>query len=47
MLPIESLGLSAKQWQFLSAPDRYIKASKRSDRPLVSREHAAAIPDGA
>ena len=35
MLPIESLGLSANQWQFLSAPDRYVKASKRSDRTLV------------
>jgi hypothetical protein len=35
MLPIESLGLSAKQWQFLSAPDKYVKASTHSGRPLV------------
>jgi ERCC4-related helicase len=35
MLPIELLGLSANQWQFLLAPDRYVKASGRSDRPLV------------
>jgi len=35
MLPIESLGLSANQWQFLAAPDRYVAASTRSDRPLV------------
>jgi RecG-like helicase len=35
MLPIESLGLSAKQWQFLSNPKRYVEASKRSERPLV------------
>lgn len=35
MLSIEPLGLSANQWQFLSAPDRYIEASKLSDRPLV------------
>jgi len=36
MLPIEPLGLSAKQWQFLLAPDRYVQASSRSDRPLVA-----------
>jgi len=35
MLPIESLGLSANQWQFLSAPDKYVDASTRSDRKLV------------
>src|SRR5438309_8768783 len=35
MLSIESLGLSAKQWQFLNAPDRYVEASKLADRPLV------------
>jgi ERCC4-related helicase len=35
MLPIESLGLSANQWQFLSAPDRYVEASLRSGRKLV------------
>lgn len=35
MLPIEPLGLSANQWQFLSAPDRYVEASTRSGRPLV------------
>jgi ERCC4-related helicase len=35
MLPIESLGLSAKQWQFLLESDRYVEASCRSDRPLV------------
>src|SRR5262249_637082 len=28
-------GLSAKQWRFLSAPDRYVEASTRSGRPLV------------
>ena len=36
MLPIQPLGLSAKQWQFLLAPDRYVQASCRSDRPLVT-----------
>jgi ERCC4-related helicase len=35
MQPVESLGLSANQWQFLSAPDRYVSASKQSDRKLV------------
>jgi SNF2-related domain/Helicase conserved C-terminal domain len=35
MSPIESLGLSAKQWQFLLEPGRYIEASCRSDRPLA------------
>ena len=35
MLPIEPLGLSANQWQFLSAPDKYVEASIRSDRKLV------------
>jgi superfamily II DNA or RNA helicase len=35
MLSIEPLGLSAKQWKFLSAPDRYVEASTRSDRKLV------------
>jgi ERCC4-related helicase len=35
MLPIEPLGLSANQWQFLSGPDRYVEASMRSDRKLV------------
>lgn len=35
MLPIESLGLSARQWQFLSEPDRYVKASTHSGRTLV------------
>ena len=35
MLPIESLGLSANQWQFLSAPDKYVEASIRSERKLV------------
>jgi len=36
MLLIESLGLSAKQWQFLSAPpDRYVEASTRAGRRLV------------
>ncbi len=34
MLPIEPLGLSANQWQFLSAPDRYVEASQGSRRPL-------------
>src|SRR5436190_20099850 len=36
MLPIEPLGLSATQWQFRLAPDRYVQASCRSDRPLVT-----------
>lgn len=35
MLPIESLGLSANQWQFLSKPNRYVDASIGSGRPLV------------
>jgi hypothetical protein len=35
MLPIEPLGLSPRQWKFLSAPDRYVEASARSDRRLV------------
>lgn len=35
MLPIESLGLSANQWRFLSAPERYVETSKRLERPLV------------
>ena len=35
MLPIESLGLSANQWQFLSAPGKYVSASQGSDRVLV------------
>jgi ERCC4-related helicase len=35
MEPIESLGLSANQWQFLAAPDQYVKASNRSGRELV------------
>jgi hypothetical protein len=35
MLPIEPLGLSANQWQFLSAPSRYVEASARSGRRLV------------
>jgi hypothetical protein len=35
MLSIEPLGLSAKQWKFLSAPDRYVDACKGSDRELV------------
>jgi hypothetical protein len=36
MLPIEPLGLSSKQWQFLLAPERYVRASCHSDRPLVT-----------
>ena len=36
MRPVEPLGLSAKQWQFLSTPDRYVQAHCRSDRPLVT-----------
>lgn len=35
MLPIESLGLSANQWQFLCAPDAYAEASNRAGRKLV------------
>ncbi len=37
MLPIEPLGLSAKQWQFLSAPSRYVHATQGSDRELVPK----------
>jgi len=36
MLPIEPLGLTANQWQFLSSPDKYVEASQRSGRKLVS-----------
>lgn len=35
MIPIEPLGLSANQWQFLSLPDKYVLASMGSDRELV------------
>ena len=35
MQPLESLGLSANQWQFLSEPDRYVEASTRLGRKLV------------
>lgn len=35
MLPIEPLGLTANQWQFLSLPDKYVEASQRSSRKLV------------
>lgn len=35
MLPIESLGLSANQWQFLSASESYVEASNRAGRKLV------------
>lgn len=35
MLPIESLGLSANQWQFLSAPKGYVEESNRAGRKLV------------
>jgi RecG-like helicase len=34
-LAIESLGLSANQWQFLNAPDKYVKASSSTERKLV------------
>jgi ERCC4-related helicase len=35
MMPIvESLSLSAKQWQFLSNPWKYVEASKKTDREL-------------
>lgn len=33
---IETLGLSANQWQFLSAPDAYVAKSKVCGRPLVA-----------
>ena len=36
MSPIEPLGLSAKQWQFLKNPDKYREASKGSDRELAA-----------
>lgn len=35
MSAIEPLGLSANQWQFLVAPDRYVAASANSERRLV------------
>ena len=35
MLSIESLGLSANQWQFLSRPEQYVEASTRSGHKLV------------
>jgi len=35
MQPIESLGLNANQWQFLSAPDKYVATSTRLGRKLV------------
>lgn len=35
MLPIEPLGLTSNQWQFLSSPDKYVKASKHASRKLV------------
>lgn len=35
MLPIEPLNLHARQWQFLSAPDAYIKATADTGRPLA------------
>jgi len=35
MLPIEPLGLSANQWQFLSDPDRFVRAAQNTERPLV------------
>ncbi len=33
--PIEDLGLSREQWQFLHEPKKYVEASKESGRPLV------------
>lgn len=35
MIPIEPLGLSPRQWKFLSTPDRYVEAGAHSGRPLV------------
>jgi ERCC4-related helicase len=35
MLSIEPLGLSAKQWQFLSTPEKYVEASECAGRKLV------------
>lgn len=35
MLPIEPLDLHARQWQFLSAPNAYIKANAVTGRPLA------------
>ena len=34
-MPIEPLGLRANQWQFLNAPDKYVKASTSTERKLV------------
>lgn len=35
MLAIEPVGLSARQWQFLSAPEKFVDASVRAGRKLV------------
>ena len=32
MLPIELLGLSANQWQFLSDPDSFVRTAKETER---------------
>lgn len=35
MLPIEPLGLHAKQWEFLSEPGRFVEAAKNTTRRLM------------
>jgi len=35
MLPIETLGMNANQWHFLTAPEKYVDASTRTGRPLA------------
>lgn len=36
MLPIESLGLNARQWEFLTDPERFVAATKNSEYRLIS-----------
>jgi hypothetical protein len=36
MLPVEPLGLSARQWEFLSDPDRFVDAAENTERRLIS-----------
>ena len=35
MLPIEPLGLSARQWKFLSDSDRFVEAAENTERRLI------------
>src|SRR5437867_3870875 len=36
MLPIEPLGLSARQWEFLNDPDRFVAATDATEYRLIS-----------